>query len=167
MLDVLNIIERVGNVKKFSNLSIEEIKNIRKALKLINNFNHNINKYGEHIFESEYQLSTKELKEKLPKKDFDNLKLNKSGNNEYVYCYKNKKLYNFQFKQGWIMGAMSLNNNKYYFDDENRLVVIITWSTQEARFDHVPWINRKRVITIDLENREVISDIGDSFTDLR
>lgn len=165
--DILNTIERIGNIKEFSNLSIEEIKNIRKALTLINDFNNNVNKYGQHIFESEYQLNGKELKQKLSKKDFDNLRVNVRDNYNYVYCYKNKLLYNFEFKRGWIMGASSPTKKTYSFDSKNRLVVMITWETQESRFNHIPWISRKRIITIDLETREVISDKGDKFTDLR
>jgi hypothetical protein len=167
MSKVTDVIEKVGDIKKFSNLSIDEIKEIRKALTLVNNFNKNINKYGKHIFESEYLLSTKELQRKLPENDLKKLgiQINSNLSGRYVYCYKKKCLYNFNWPSGWIMGAISLDKTTYSFDEENRLVVQIDWKTQSARFNHVPWISRQRTLVIDLQTREVVSDKGDGFCD--
>ena len=58
-------------------------------------------------------------------------------------------------RRGWVMGSCTSMSTKYTFID-GKLIVTNKWATQEARFDHIPWINKERRFTIDCATNSVV-----------
>lgn len=166
MLDPKEVINKVGKVKSFTNLSLQNLKDFNEAVKVVKEFENSASKYAKTIFTEKFVNSKKGWLDILSNKDIEINQefLNSIDDDTYwVYCYKNKTFYDFyNTKSGWFMGDISGARVTYNFNENNNLVVTINWKTQKARFDHEPWHSRERIFEIDYLNSRVISVKGDS-----
>lgn len=168
-VELAETIEKIGKVANFDDLTPKNIKTITNAISIVNEFNAKINLYGERIFKSMYldnidgwlsRLSPKDIKKVFG----DNPKPG-NPNQKFVLCYKTMQILvaYYDVRSGWCMGARSGTTTEYQFQGDF-LIVRNTWTTQKSRHSHIPWVNRERVITINLKTREATVE-GDSISE--
>lgn len=161
MLDLATTVEKIGKVADFTELTPKNLKKITNAIKVVNEFNSKITTYGERIFRTLFLDSEEGWCSRLSEKDVKRAFGSKTQRRDrekwgsYVLCYKTMTPYRYNEYGGWVMGASTgINERQYHFQD-NILIVVEKWKTQQARFNHVPWISRQRTWTINLETKEV------------
>ena len=147
--DSKKVITAIGKVKNFTELTPTNLKIFSQAILAVNDFNKKMSHYGAEIFKKHLK-TVNEWSLILSEKDFKNSRLDpKEKSDQYVYCYKDKCMIKYGFRDGWSMGATSELKTKYEFNDKGILIVTNSWKTQSARFGHIPWIPRERRFTID------------------
>lgn len=150
---ILTIPEDISDIASFRIYS--------KALKEFKILEDKAKDAAKKIVRTHFMFTPEEIVEKLSSKDFENFmkKSNVLLDEDEDFVEDNSYMYwvlDFQKKtmepvrctriiRGWIMGAISGTEVKYKFEDENTILAEFSWSTQEARFSHVPWIHHTHV----------------------
>ena len=131
-----------------------------EAVREFNIFQKNIQEYCKKIVFDEYLKNDKEWKKVLSPKDM--VRVLDSDKKRNFYCYKTNEIIpcshgsNSRRNPGWIMGDETGTEETFTMSDDGTAIFMsLNWQTQEARFEHIPWIPRSKTYVIDLVEKSV------------
>lgn len=139
-----------------------DLTEFKDTIKEINNFNKNLQSFGAKIA-SKYIKWESEWKDFLSESDYQKFKEQvgtKKQDNQYLYCFKTKKvkLFRSQFLDNFSFGASANYFVEYFFtDDAKYLIVKNSYETTESRGSCAKWYKVENFFYIDYINERVLN----------
>ncbi len=136
---------------------ITDLSEFKDTIKEVNIFSRNLEMFARKICLDKFLKWDYDWNKILKKSD--KLKIIERSNNFLLYDYKNKSFTIIDNNyMGWSMGAKTHKTYNFTFNDDASVIIIkVVWKTQEARFDHVPWITHNKEYYLDYINETVLS----------